>query len=170
VSEVDNGAVVLRNAGEERFRGFELDSRIAPMPSRPLRLELGYAYHSPTFTHFSLLDDEGAEVVVDGNRLELAPKHVWNAGVSYLPASGPGMFAALHGAGSRPVNRRNSAFASPYNVVDIGASYAFGRHRVVGDLLNAGDSRHIIAESELADAQIYLNPPRRGTVELRVSF
>jgi len=170
VSQVENGVIVLRNAGAERFRGLELDGELAPLVDRPLRVSLGYAFHNPIFTQFSFLDDEGNEIVVDGNRLELAPQHLWNAGVSYAPSGGVGGFLYVHGAGSRPVNRRNSAFAPAYTVVDLGASYRAGRYRLVGSLLNVGDSRHIIAESELADAQIYLNPPRRGTVELRVEF
>jgi len=170
ISTVENGAVVLRNAGEERFRGFEVDTQAAPLDGVPLRVEVGYAYHNPIFTHSSFIDDEGNPVVLDGKRLELAPNHVWNAQVDYLPAHGLGGFAALHGAGDRPVNRRNSAFAPAYTVVDLGASYRFGRYRLVGSLLNVGDSRHIIGESELADAQIYLNPPRRGSIELRIDL
>ncbi len=170
ISTVENGAVVLRNAGEERFRGFELDTQAAPIPGVPLRVELGYAYHNPIFTHSSFIDDEGNLVVLDGRRLELAPNHVWNAQVDCVPARGLSGFAALHGAGSRPVNRRNSAFAPAYAVVDLGASYRCGRYRLVGSLLNVGDSRHIIGESELADAQIYLNPPRRGSIELRIDL
>jgi outer membrane receptor protein involved in Fe transport len=170
VSQVENGLVVYANAGAERFRGVELDGEVAPAVGSPLRLKLGYAFHNPIFTSYTMTDDDGAPIVLDGNRLELAPKHLWNAEVDYLPETGLGAFAALRGAGARPVNRRNSAFTDPYAVVDLGASYAIGRYRFVGTILNVSDSRHIIAESELADAQVYLNPPRRGTLELHVTF
>ncbi len=170
VSQVVQGLVVYTNAGAERFRGVELDGEVTPVPGSPLRVKLGYAYHNPIFTRFTMTDDDGTQIVLDGNRLELAPKHLWNAEVDYLPSSGLGVFAAMRGAGARPVNRRNSAFTDPYAVVDLGASYAVGRYRLVGRVLNVGDSRYIVAESELADAQVYLNPPRRGTIELHVTF
>jgi len=170
VSTVEQGIVALSNAGEERFRGVEIDTQAAPVAGVPLRVEVGYAFHDPIFTHSSFIDDEGNLVALDGKRLELAPRHVWNAEVDYVPARGLGGFASLHGAGSRPVNRRNSAFAPAYTVVDLGASYRFGRYRLVGSLLNVGDSRHINGESELADAQVYLNPPRRGSIELRIDL
>lgn len=112
----------------------------------------------------------GETIVLNGRTLELSPKHLFSGQVEYGAKSGAGAYLAWHAAGSRPVNRRNTDYAPGYQVIDAGLSYTVGRYEVVGSILNLTDSRHVVAESELADAQVYLNPPRRGSVELRVRF
>ena len=53
----------------------------------------GYAHHDARFVHFSFLTPDGELRVVDGKRLELAPRDLWNFGVAYSPSLGPGAVA-----------------------------------------------------------------------------
>ncbi len=171
VSQVSSsGAVTLLNAGAERFQGFEFDGGFVPVAGVPLHLSVGYAYHNPIFTSFTTVNEAGDPLVLDGKHLELAPKNLVTAAIDYGRTEGWGGFLALHAATKRPIDRRNTAYAPGYTVLDGGLSYGFGRYRIVGSLYNLTDTRYITAESELADAQVYFNAPRRGSVELRVSF
>lgn len=171
VSEVRNGQVILRNAGEERFRGVELSGNLRPIAGVPFSFSAGYSYHRPIFTSFSTLNEEGELLVLDGKTLELAPTHLGSFALRYGTADHWGFFADIKGAGKRPVNRRNTVIASGYVVADAGIWYTLGEHyRLLLNARNLGDSRHIAAESELADAQVYLHPPGAVEAELRVLF
>ena len=170
VSEVRNGQIVLLNAGKQRFRGLEVSGQVRPFFDLPLNLSASYSLHRPVFTSFRTLNEEGQELVLDGKTLELAPKHLATFQIEYGRSQGLGFYALVGGAGSRPVNRRNSAIADGYLVLDAGCWYGHGHYRLEVHADNLSDSRHIVAESELADAQVYLHPPRRVFGELRITF
>jgi outer membrane receptor protein involved in Fe transport len=108
--------------------------------------------------------------VVDGKRLELVPRDLWNARVSYARPLGPDVFVAVRHQSQRPLNRRNTFFTDSFYEMDAGAGWDFpwGRVSVVGR--NLGDSRHYVAESEIGDSQFYVAPPRRFTAELAWRF
>ncbi|MDQ2970587.1 MAG: TonB-dependent receptor [Acidobacteriota bacterium] len=164
------GTPGLVNAGAERFQGLEVEARYMPAPIEGVAFSAGYAHHDARFIRFSFLTPDGELRVVDGKRLELVPRDLWNVGASYAPRTGPGAFVAVRHQGRRPLNRRNTFFTQGFFETDAGVSWDFswGRFSVVGR--NLGDSRHYIADSEIGDSQFYVAPPRRFSAEVAVRF
>ncbi|MEO6325195.1 MAG: TonB-dependent receptor [Thermoanaerobaculia bacterium] len=165
-----SGAPSLTNAGEERFQGMELNAGFHPRFAKGLSLSAGFANHDATFVRFSFFNAEGALRVVDGRRLELVPRNLWNIRLAYAPELGPGAFVAIRHQGQRPLNRRNTVYTEGFFETDAGVSYAWswGRLALVGR--NLGDDRHYIADSEIGDSQFYVAPPRRFLGELTIKF
>ena len=165
-----NGEPSLTNAGAERFQGMEIEAGYLPPFAEGLRLSAGYAHHDARFIRFSFFTPEGDLRVVDGKRLELVPRDLWNVGASFSRGNGPGAFLAVHHQSQRPLNRRNTFFTDPFYETDAGVSWEFpiGRIAVVGR--NLGDSRHYVADSEIGDSQFYVAPPRRFSAELTWRF
>lgn len=171
VSIVDStGAPALTNAGEERFQGVELDLAYRAPFLPGLSLAAGYAHHDATFVHFSFLTPDGELRVVDGKRLELVPRDLWNVRLGYAPAKGLGGFVAVRHQNERPLNRRNAFYTDSFFETDAGLSYDLGWGRVSVTGRNLGDSRAPIADSEIGDGQFYIAPPRRYTAEVSVRF
>jgi iron complex outermembrane receptor protein len=165
-----DGSPALTNAGEESFKGVELDARYSPATLEGLSLAAGYAHHDAKFVHFSFFTPDGDLRVVDGKRLELVPRDLWNVLVSYGTARGPGAFVAVRHQNQRPLNRRNSFYTPSFFETDAGVSWEFPWGRVAFVGRNLGDSRHYIADSEIGDSQFYVAPPRRFTGELTFRF
>jgi len=165
-----DGLPRLLNAGSERFQGAEFDLGWRPTSAVPLSATVGYAHHDVRFIRFSFLNTEGALTVVDGKRLELAPRDLWNTSLNYAPTQGPGGFVAVRHQSQRPLNRRNVNFTGPFTETDAGLTWDFPRGRVSVVGRNLGDSRHYVAESDIGDSQLYVAPPRRFTAELAVRF
>ena len=165
-----DGLPELVNAGEERFQGGEIEVgyRSATLPA--LVVHGGYAHHDAKFVHFSFLTPEGQLRVVDGKRLELVPRDLWNLRASYAPPLGPGVFVAVRHQNQRPLTRRNTFYTDAFFETDAGASWEFpwGRVSIVGR--NLGNSRHYVSESEIGDSQFYVAAPRRFFAELGVHF
>ncbi|HEV2064102.1 MAG TPA: TonB-dependent receptor, partial [Thermoanaerobaculia bacterium] len=165
-----DGSPALTNAGQESFKGMELDARYSPGFVEGLSVGAGYAHHDARFVHFSFFTPDGNLRVVDGKRLELVPRDLWNVLASYGSARGPGVFVAVRHQNHRPLNRRNSFYTPSFFETDAGASWEFAWGRVVVVGRNLGDSRHDIADSEIGDSQFYVAAPRRFTAELTLRF
>jgi iron complex outermembrane receptor protein len=165
-----NGEPALTNAGSERFQGMEIQTSYLPPFAEGLSLSAGYAHHDARFIRFSFFTPDGTFRVVDGKRLELVPRDIWNAGVAWAAKLGPGAFVAIRHQSQRPLNRRNTFFTDAFYETDAGVSwdFPFGRIAVVGR--NLGDSRHYVSESDIGDSQFYVAPPRRYIAELTVRF
>jgi len=165
-----NGEPSLTNAGSERFQGMEIEASYVPPFAEGLSVSAGYAHHDARYIHFSFFTPEGELRVVDGKRLELVPRDLWNVGLSFARPRGPGAFVTVRHQSQRPLNRRNAFFTDPFYEADAGVSweFPFGRVSLVGR--NLGDNRHYVADSEIGDSQFYVAPPRRFTAELTWRF
>ena len=165
-----DGTPALANAGSERFQGLEIEGGWRPPALPGLAVSAGYAHHDARFVHFSFSTPDGELRVVDGKRLELVPRDLWNARVAYAPTRGPGAFVAVRHQSRRPLTRRNTSWTDPFYETDAGLSWEFpwGRAALVGR--NLGDSRHYVAESEIGDSQFYVAAPRRFLAEVAVRF
>ncbi len=171
VSNLGPGGIpVLLNAGEQRFQGAELDFTYRPAEVPGLAFSGGYAHHDATFVRFSFLTPDGQLRVVDGKRLELSPRDLWNLRLGYSPEHGLGGFVAIRHQNQRPLNRRNRFYTPGFEEWDAGVSCEFdwGRVTVVGR--NLGDSRHYVNESEIGDSQFHVAPPRRVTADVTFRF
>ena len=165
-----DGNPSLVNAGEERFQGAEVSGSWRPRSLPGLALAAGYAHHDATFVHFSFLTPDGTLRVVDGKRLELVPRDLWNVRLGYSPETGPGAFVAVRHQGIRPLTRRNTFYAEAFYETDAGLSWAFRRGGLSVVARNLGDSRHYVADSEIGDGQLYVAAPRRFLAEASIRF
>ena len=103
----------LINAGSERFQGGEVDLRYRPTGLTGLSLSAGYAHHDARFIRFSFFNAEGALRVVDGKRLELAPRDLWSMRLEYATGRGPSGWAPRTGSipWARAGSRRSTTSA-----------------------------------------------------------
>jgi outer membrane receptor protein involved in Fe transport len=161
-----SGLPELTNAGRESFKGIETSLWIAPKAAPGLSLQFGYAHHDAKFVQFTFVTPDGQFRDVSGKFLELVPKELYNARVSYKSPWGPGGFVAVRHQGERPFNRRNTFFDDPFDEWDAGAWVEWKDLRLAVTGRNLGDSRHVVGESEIGDSQFYIAPPRRVSAEL----
>ncbi|HVR99229.1 MAG TPA: TonB-dependent receptor, partial [Thermoanaerobaculia bacterium] len=157
LSQVVNGLPQLINAGSERFKGIELETRL--LVRTDLSAQLAYSWHEAQFRDF-LREFDGVPRQLNGNFLEMTAEHMGSAGVLWAPASGWIGSVAWNYVGERWLNQRNTALAPDYSTVSAGVGYRFswGELRLDGENLN--DTRPPVAESELGDAQYYRLPAR----------
>ncbi len=165
-----DGGPELTNAGEERFKGVELDLAWSPAVVPGLTVGAGYAHHDATFVHFSFLTPDGELRVVDGKNLELVPRDLWSLRLSWAPASGPGAWVNVRHQNRRPLNRRNTAYTPAFEELDAGVAWDFGRVRVGVTGRNLSDTPQPVADSEIGDGQFYLATPRRFLGEVTFKF
>lgn len=164
------GRPALTNAGEERFQGFEGQLTWAPAAWKWFSLGAGYAHHDATYVSFSFVTPDGELVVVDGKRVELVPRDLWNVRLAWAPKTGLGIWGAVRHQGIRPYTRRNTAYAPAFYEWDAGVSWENDWLRLSFSGRNLGDDRHVVTESELGDAQFYLAPPKRYVGEITLRF
>ncbi len=165
-----SGQPELTNAGEERFQGMDAELVWALPKLEGWSLAAGYAHHDATYVTFSFLTPDGELRVVDGKRLELVPRDLWNARLAYAPKTGLGFWGAVRHQGIRPLNRRNTFYTDSFYEWDAGASWEFkwGRISLVGR--NLSDDRHYTSDSEIGDSQFYVAPPKRFAGEIAFRF
>jgi outer membrane receptor protein involved in Fe transport len=165
-----DGNPQLVNAGKTRFQGVEVELGYHPCMLPDFSVYGGYAHHDARYVHFSFIDPDEGLLVADGQRLELTPRDLWNAMLSYHPSRGPGAWFALRHQNQRPFDKINEAYMPSFFEYDAGVSYDFGIVRVSVVGRNLGDTRHYVSESEIGDAQLYVAPPRRFFAELGFRF
>jgi outer membrane receptor protein involved in Fe transport len=100
----------------------------------------------------------------------MSARQLFSAGLIYAPPEGLVGNFVVRQAGSRYMDKRNTALAGPYAAVDFGAGYRRGRWELRVDGHNLGDRRDPVSESELGDAQYYLMTARRADVTFAVRF
>jgi len=160
-----NGLPRLINAGSERFKGVELDTKGRIYSD--FRWQATYAWHDAKFVDF-VQDFDGVPTRLDGNRLEMSARKLASAGLLYAPAHGFLGSVVANYVGDRFLNKRNTALAPDYTTWAAGIGYRFNTWELRLDGENLDDSRPPVAESELGDAQYYRLPAR--TVRLSLGF
>jgi iron complex outermembrane receptor protein len=168
VGQVDQfGNPELVNAGNERFKGIELeaDYRLA----RDLRLEGVYSYHDARYTDFLALSNAGVLEQLAGDRLPLSAHDLGAVGFIYRPAAGVTGWATLNYTGNRFLDPENTALAPSYTTWSAGIGYRFAGWELRLDGWNLNDSRAPIAASEFGPSQFYRQNGRsfRGTLAFR---
>jgi iron complex outermembrane receptor protein len=167
IGDVVDGLPVLRNAGEERFEGYELEAgwRFADAG----RAQLSYAHHDSRFRDFIQVFD-GVPTQLAGKRLEMAPQELAAAAAVWAPASGLQGSVVVNFVGDRFLNKRNTALASSFTTLAAGIGWRADRWTVRLDGRNLTDERDPVAESELGDAQYYRQPARSFAASVSFRF
>ena len=167
VSQDVNGLPALVNAGNERFKGAEVEARYQLADA--VGLQGTWAWHDARFGDYvQLFDDTPTQL--RGKLLELSPRHLAGLGLIYAPASGWNANVVANWVGARFLNKRNTALAGGYALLDAGIGYRRDRWEVRLDGRNLGDRRDPVAESELGESQFYRLPGRSVQASLRYDF
>ena len=166
-STVVNGLPALQNTGKTRFKGLELASDWR-LP-RHVNGRVTYSFHDSTFVDFVQAFD-GVPTQLAGLRLEMSPRHLFGAGLIYAPDRGVFGSVTARYVGSRFLNKRNTALALGYGILDAGAGLRSDRWEVRVDGRNLSNRRDPAAESELGDAQYYRLDARRVEATLGMRF
>ena len=162
-----DGDPIFENAGGERLRGIEAESRWQLAPE--LLLASAFSYHDAKFTHY-IANEGGANIDASGNQLTLSPHVLASAGLIYKPAKGPFGSATLNYVGRRYLDIANTAKASPYAVVDARAGYRWPRYELSAVAENLSNARPAVTASEFGDQSYYRLPGRRVLVDLTVDL
>lgn len=157
VAQAVNGLPSLVNAGNERFRGTEVELEYHFLDD--LFARGTYAWHEAKFEDYVQAFD-GVPTQLKGKRLELSPKELASAELVWSPDHGVVGFASWNRTGERFLNKRNTALAPAFDLWSAGLGYRFGTWELRVDGFNLTDERDPIAESELGDAQYYRQPAR----------
>jgi iron complex outermembrane recepter protein len=165
-----DGNPALTNAGKEKFQGMEVAAAYRPASLPGLSVGGGYAHHDAIYAQFSFLTPDGELRVVDGKRVEMAPRDLWNVSAAFAPEKGPGAWVNLRHQNERPLNRRNTYYTPSFFTLDAGVSWDFSFFRVGVMARNLTDSRHLVTESEIGDSQYYVATPRRILGEVAFRF
>lgn len=171
----EDGEPELVNAGGERLKGVEFETRFLLAPN--LSLAANLAWHDARFTNFTLGEEgEGGEgerlapqdepVDVSGNQLTLAPHILASAGVLYTPPEGFHGSAVVNFVGRRFLDEENEAPTPSYVTLDITAGYGFGRWDVAIAATNLTDERPPVTQSEFGSSSYYLLPARSFWLQL----
>jgi iron complex outermembrane receptor protein len=158
VSQDEDGVPGLVNAGHERFKGFEFEAELRL--ARDWRLDAHYANHDARFGDYEQLFGDTL-TQLRGRRLELSPRNTGGLGLAHAPANGWQGSLVVNRIGERWLNKRNTALAPAYTLVDATLGYRFTRCGLRLSGRNLGDRRDPVAESELGEGQYYRLPGRR---------
>jgi outer membrane receptor protein involved in Fe transport len=162
-----NGVPARRNSGEDRFKGFEVETRWRTRDH--LFVRGGYAFHDSRFRSSVQLFD-GVPTQLAGKRLEMSARHVAGAALAWAPEKGLVASADVQYVGARFLNKRNTALADGYAEVSAGIGWRVGHLELRVDGHNLTDRRPAVAESELGDAQYYRLPARRVDATVRARW
>ena len=167
VAQLVNGFPGLVNAGQERFRGFELETDYRILPD--LRWQLAYSLHEARYTNFAAIFDQPEPQQVRGNSLPFSARNLASTGFTYAPAHGLSVWATYNWVDKRFLDEVNETFAPSYGTVAAGLGYTFDRFGVRLEGFNLNNSRAPISLSELGGGQVYVLPARsiRLTVDTK---
>jgi len=161
------GSPGLENAGTLYLRGWEAEASWHPVTATTVYM--AYAHHRLRFGDYERLFD-GVPVQLRGNAPELAPDDTGSIGIEFAPASGLQLSAAWTYTGPRYLNKRNTALAGSFSVLDAALGYRFDRWQLSVVGRNLTDARDPVSESELGDAQYYRMPARTVGVAVSMSL
>ncbi|MFY9825779.1 MAG: TonB-dependent receptor, partial [Thermoanaerobaculia bacterium] len=163
----EDGLPELVNAGSERFKGVELDTR--GKLGADLWWRATYAWHDAKFRHLTE-ELDGEDTVLDGNRLQLSARDLASAGLVYAPAHGLFGSVTVNYTGSRVLDEQNEILAPSYTTWAAGIGYRTGPWELRLDGFNLNNTRPPVSLSELGDGQYYILPARNFRLTLSTRF
>ena len=162
-----NGVPALRNSGEDRFKGIEVEAKWQARDHFFVRG--GYALHDARFRDSVQLFD-GVPTQLAGKRLEMSAHHMAGAALAWAPETGLIASADVQYVGSRFLNKRNTALADGYTELSAGLGWRLAHLELRVDGRNLTDRRPAVSERALGDAPYYLLPARRVDATVRARW
>jgi len=164
VTQSVNGRPGLTNAGQEHFKGVEIEARY--QVNANVLLAATYAWHEARFGDYVQLFD-GTPTQLEDNYLEMSPRHLGGLGLIYQSPRGLYGSIVWDYVGSRFLTKRNTASAKAYQTLDISWGYRMQHWDLGFSAHNLTNERPPVAESELGESQYYRLPAR--TFEVFIS-
>jgi len=137
------GSFARANAGESRFKGFEVETTYELLPE--LRLSAHYANHDARFTSYTLAD--GADV--SGKHLEMSPTQTGGVGLLFGKPSGTTASLVATYVGGRYLDKANDVRVGGYMTLDAAVGCKIGRYGVRLSGYNLTDRRDATSSSDL---------------------
>ena len=162
-----NGDPIHENAGGEHLKGVEAESQWHITPE--ISISASGSWHDARFTRYTATEG-GANVVADGNQLNLSPHWLGAVVLIYKPPSGLFGSATVNYVGGRFFDIANTTRTGAYASVDAGAGYRWGRYSLAANATNLTNRRPPVTASEFGDQSFYLLPGRRVFVDLSAKF
>ena len=147
------GAPILVNAGGERLRGVEADTRFRW--ASDLSVAANASYHDARFTT-GVASEGGEDVALAGKRLTLSPRRLVATGLLYVPKRGLNATATANFVGRRYLDLANRAMTGGYTRIDGSIGYRFATASLTLNLYNLSGKRPPVTQSEFGDASYYL--------------
>ena len=114
------------NAGEHKYKGFETGVRWTSQGI--FSAYLNAAFYRNRFGDF-VIESDGGDTVLTGNRLPIAPDTVVNAGLTFTPSPAVDLVLNLKRVGAVQVDQGNTFELDPYTLVDVAATWRRGSVR-----------------------------------------
>ena len=153
-----DGGPILQNAGGERLRGAEVQTRYRV--ARDLSFVLNASYHEARFTE-GVATEGGADIDLVGKQLTLSPHLLASSGFIYSPPQGINAAATVAYVGRRYLDLSNLAPTSGYTTLDTSIGYRQGRYSVALNAYNVSNKRPPVTQSEFGDSSYYRLHGRR---------
>jgi outer membrane receptor protein involved in Fe transport len=167
VSTDVGGEPALANAGSERFRGVEFETKYRLADD--LNLQASWAWHDARFEdNVQVIDD--VPVQLRGKQLELSPHQLAGLGLTYAPTEGWTSYVIGSYVGSRYLDRLNTAPVGSYTTIDAGIGYRRANWELRLDGTNLSDRRDPVSSSEFGDESFYRLQGRSVMASLRWTF
>jgi len=155
----------LTNAGGEKLKGIEAETRFQATPN--FALTANASYHDARFTQY-LFFDGVANVQVAGNQLPLSPHILAAAGLLYTPTQGFSTTMVAQYVGRQFLDEQNIAPVGGYATFAANIGYRVDRYRILLEANNLSNQRKPVSASEFGSESFYLLNAR--TLWLRVSY
>lgn len=151
------------NAGRQDFEGVEMEGGLRALPGLDLRTHL--TFYRNRFGDF-VIQREGGDFVLSGNRLPLVPDRVWGAEATYR-RDGWGITVGWKRVGDRYVDRGNTLPVDPYGLMNTSVFWSTGPFRLTISGRNLLDERYV-TYGDISNAEsVSPGAPRQLLVGLR---
>jgi len=137
------GGFARANAGESRFKGFEVETTYELLPN--LRLSAHYANHDARFKSYTLAD--GTDV--SGKHLEMSPTQTSGIGLLFGSPTGTTASVVATYVGERYLDKANDVRVGGYVTLDAAVGCKLGRYGVRLSGYNLTDRRDATSLSDL---------------------
>ena len=161
------GAAVLRSAGQQRYKGIDVDGSLRPAAGWTVKANVTWS--DARYRNF-LTDVDGTSTQLAGRRQILAPRLRASAGLVYAPDRGWRGSLTTAYTGPRYLDSLNTMRIGGYQVIDASLGYRFDRMMLTLAAANLTDRRDPTLLSELGEGQFYRMSARRFDVLLSVPF
>jgi iron complex outermembrane recepter protein len=156
------GGGVYEQIGKVRARGVEAE--VAGLVTSAWQLTLGYGFTDATFLDY--FTGTGAGIDLSGNTPRRAPEHTVTFSTSYAWRNGLSLSAGGQIVSEQFINDTNTIRFSPYELLDVGASYTTGRMQYALNLTNVTGRQYWT--SSLGNRQLYPGQPFNVLATVRV--
>ena len=137
------GNYVRANAGESRFKGFEVETSYELLPD--LRLSAHYANHDARFTAYTLAD--GTDV--SAKHIEMSPTQTGGVGLLFGKPSGMTASLVATFVGERYLDKANAVRVGAYATLDATVGFRLGKYGVHLSGYNLTERRDATSLSDL---------------------